>query len=91
MDSNEKRVVVSIRPEDFNLAGGHIPGNSIETIVEVVEPIGNETNVNVNTGDFTLIAAVGRKTQVKAHDTLIIEPIFENIHLFDIRNEKALS
>ena len=88
---NEKRVIVGIRPEDFRLAAEHIPGNSIETIVEVVEPIGNKTYVNVKTDDFTLVVVVGRKTQVKAHSTLILEPVFENLHLFDIRDEKALS
>ncbi len=58
---NEKQVIVGIRPEDFKLTGDYIPGTSIQTTVEVVEPIGNETYVNVNTGDFTMIVAVGRK------------------------------
>jgi multiple sugar transport system ATP-binding protein len=86
----EKRIIVGIRPEDFTLASAHISGRTIETMVEVVEPVGNETYVNVTAGDLPLIAAVGRKTRVTAHHPLILAPVSDNIHLFDIQNQNAL-
>ena len=81
---------MGIRPEDFKQAAKHSPGKNIPVTVEVVEPIGNETYVNVTTGDLSLTAAVGRRTVVKPHSSLNLVPIFENMHLFDIRSQKSI-
>ena len=56
----------------------------------MVEPVGNETYVAFNTGSFSLIAAVGRKTIIKTHSDLVIAPSMENLHLFDIESETAI-
>jgi ABC-type sugar transport system ATPase subunit len=58
--------------------------------VEVVEPVGNETYVAINAGSFNITAAVGRKTIIKTHSHLVIEPAMENLHLFDIESGKAI-
>jgi multiple sugar transport system ATP-binding protein len=89
-DYNEKKVIVGIRPEDFRQADEHNPGETIPATVEVVEPIGNETYVNVVAGDVMLTAAVGRRAEIKPHSTLNLVPIFNNVHLFDIRSEKSI-
>jgi len=89
-DYNEKKVIVGIRPEDFKLADEHSPGKTIPATVEVVEPIGNETYVNVDAGNVMLTAAVGRRAKIKPHISLNLVPIFDNIHLFDIRSEKSI-
>ena len=89
-DYTEQKVIVGIRPEDFKRAAEHQPGKTISATVEVVEPIGNETYVNVAAGDVTLTAAVGRRTEVKPHSTLNLVPIYENVHFFDIRSEKSI-
>ncbi len=86
----EKKVIVGIRPEDFKRAAEHQPGKTISATVEVVEPIGNETYVNVAAGEVTLTAAVGRRTEVKPHSTLNLVPIYENVHFFDVRSEKSI-
>ncbi len=85
-----KQVTVGIRPEDLAVAAEHVPGQTIRGTVEVVEPIGNETYVAFNTGSFSLMAAVGRKTRIKAHSSLVIAPGMENLHLFDIDSQKAI-
>jgi ABC-type sugar transport system ATPase subunit len=59
-------------------------------MVEVVEPIGNETYVNVATGDVTITAAVGRRAVIKPHSSLNLVPIYDNMHLFDIRSERSI-
>ncbi len=89
-DYSHKQIAVGIRPEDLPVAADHLPGQTIQGTVEVVEPIGNETYVALNAGGFNLIAAVGRKTIMKPHSNVVIAPSMENLHLFDIENEKAI-
>jgi multiple sugar transport system ATP-binding protein len=89
-DYKEKNITVGIRPEDLKPAAKHVPGKTIQTTVEVVEPIGNETYVDVNTGAFNLIAAAGRKSRIKPHSTLVLNPTLENLHLFDTQSENAI-
>ena len=83
-------MIVGIRPEDFKQVAEHRPGETISATVEAVEPIGNETYVNVAAGNVTLTAAVGRRAVIKPHSTLNLVPIFENMHLFDIRSEQSI-
>jgi multiple sugar transport system ATP-binding protein len=89
-DYHEKKVIVGMRPEDLMIAESHEPGKTIPFTVEVVEPIGSETYVVGTAGEISLIAGVGRKTRVNAHQSLSLEPIVENLHLFDINTEKAV-
>ena len=81
---------MGIRPEDLLEVRDHVPGKTITAIVEVVEPIGSETYVNVDAEGIPLIAGVGRKTQVKPHESIVLEPTVGFLHLFDIRDEKAI-
>jgi multiple sugar transport system ATP-binding protein len=89
-DYNQKRIAVGIRPEDLIINTEHAPGKTIQGTVEVVEPVGNETYVALNAGSFSLTAAVGRKTIIKTHSNLVIEPTLENLHLFDFESEIAI-
>ncbi|MGD8520886.1 MAG: ABC transporter ATP-binding protein [Desulfobacterales bacterium] len=89
-DHQGKSVIVGIRPEDLKPAPEHIAGKTIQGTVEVVEPIGNETYVDLNAGSFNLIAAVGRKSQIKPHSPLVLNPTMENLHLFETESEKAI-
>jgi multiple sugar transport system ATP-binding protein len=86
----EKKVIVGIRPEDLLVARDHMPGKTIPATVEVVEPIGSETYVNVSAAELPLIASVGRTTLVKPHQNIILKPTIDCLHLFDIRDEKAI-
>ena len=87
---DKSKVIVGIRPEDLKPTGSYIPGKTIQSTIEVVEPIGNETYVNVDAGGFTLTAAIGRNSQASPHCAIILQPAFDNIHLFDVENEKSL-
>jgi multiple sugar transport system ATP-binding protein len=86
----EKSVIVGIRPEDLKPTPDHTEGKTIKGIVEVVEPIGNETYVELNAGSFSLFAAAGRRSQIKTHNNLVLKPIIDNLHLFETDNEKAI-
>ena len=83
-------MIVGIRPEDLKTTPDHVDGKTIQGTVEVIEPIGNETYVELNSGSFNLFAAVGRKSQIKAHSNLVLEPNIDNLHLFETENEKAI-
>jgi multiple sugar transport system ATP-binding protein len=89
-DYIQKQVIVGIRPEDLNPAQEHVDGKTIQGTVEVVEPIGNETYVDLNAGNFNLIAAVGRKSRIKSHSNLVLNPTIDNLHLFETESEKAI-
>lgn len=89
-DYKEKRVIVGIRPEDLKPTPEHVDGKTIQGTVEVVEPIGNETYVDLNAGNFNLIAAVGRKSQIRPHSNLALNLNMENLHLFSTQSEKAI-
>jgi multiple sugar transport system ATP-binding protein len=86
----EKKVIVGVRPEDLLEAKDHVPGRTIRATVEVVEPIGSDTYVNVNAEGLPLIASVGRKTEVKPRERILLEPTMDFLHLFDIRDERAM-
>jgi len=89
-DCRETRVIAGIRPEDLKPTPDHVDGTTIRGTVEVVEPIGNETYVELNAGSFNLIAAVGRKSQIKPHTNLVLKPIIDNLHVFEADNERAI-
>ena len=89
-DYSQKQIFVGIRPEDLPISADHDPGRTIQGNVEVVEPIGNETYVALNSGSFNMIAAVGRKTMIKPHSNLVVAPSMENLHLFDFESEEAI-
>jgi multiple sugar transport system ATP-binding protein len=89
-DYTEKRLLAGIRPEDLHDAPGHTPGKTIPARVEVVEPIGSDTFINVDAAGIPLIAAVGRMSRVKPHDAIALEPDVDQLHLFDIISEKSL-
>jgi len=86
----EKRVIFGIRPEDLPEAPCALPGETFDVVVEVMEPLGSEVFLNVKAGDQSLIARADPSTQAKPHAQLCLKPSLENMHLFDIRDEKAL-
>ena len=86
----EKRVIFGVRPEDLPEAPCAAPGETFDVIVEVMEPLGSEVYLDVKAEDQSLIARAGPKTTAKPHARLCLRPAPENIHFFDIRDEKTL-
>ena len=84
------RVIVGIRPEDLQPVSQHLPGRTIQATVEVVEPIGNETYVDVDAAGVPLVAGAGRHSTIRPKDTVVLKPIPEKIHLFDPRDQRAI-
>ena len=86
----EKRVIFGIRPEDLPEAPCAAPGETMDVVVEVMEPLGSEVFLDVKTGDQSLIARAGPNTKARPHVKLCLRPAPENMSFFDIRDEKAL-
>jgi len=85
-----KKVILGIRPQDLSKASAPIEGETIEAFVEIIEPIGNEIYLDVKSGRDSLIASVDPKTKVSPHQNILLQANLENMHLFDIDDERAL-
>jgi multiple sugar transport system ATP-binding protein len=86
----KKRVIFGIRPEDLPEAACALPGETVEAVVEVMEPLGSEVYLNVNVEERSLIARAEPLTQAKPHKALCLRPSPENMRFFDIETEKSL-
>ncbi|HXZ38496.1 MAG TPA: sn-glycerol-3-phosphate ABC transporter ATP-binding protein UgpC [Thermodesulfobacteriota bacterium] len=87
---SEKRVIFGVRPEDLPEAPCAAPGETFDVTVEVMEPLGSEVYLDVKAAEQSLIARAEPNTTAKPHARLCLQPNMENIHLFDIRDEKTL-
>jgi multiple sugar transport system ATP-binding protein len=87
---NKKRVIFGIRPEDLPEAACALPGETIEAVVEVMEPLGSEVYLNVTVGERSLIARAEPTTKARPHAAICLQPSPENMRFFDIETEKAL-
>ncbi|RPJ43227.1 MAG: sn-glycerol-3-phosphate ABC transporter ATP-binding protein UgpC [Deltaproteobacteria bacterium] len=87
---SKKRVIFGIRPEDLPEAACALPGETIEAVVEVMEPLGSEVYLDVKIGERSLIARTEPTTKAKPHAAICLQPSPENMRFFDIETEKAL-
>jgi len=83
-------VIFGIRPEDLPEAACALPGETIEAVVEVMEPLGSEVYLNVTVGERSLIARAEPTTQAKPHARLCLQPSPENMRFFDMETEKSI-
>jgi multiple sugar transport system ATP-binding protein len=90
-----KSCTFGIRPEDIydrNLVGlvTPTPGNTIKANVDVIEPLGDDVELHLTTGDSALIGKVDSKTQAKTGEPLDVVFDMEKSHLFDTETEQAI-
>jgi multiple sugar transport system ATP-binding protein len=90
----DREVTFGIRPEDFYLAAD-APGVSekaeVTAMVEVVEPMGNEIYLYLNTGVNNLVARVNARTEPPIGSQLKLVLDMSKAHFFDAQNEASLS
>lgn len=84
------RVIFGIRPEDLPEAACALPGETVEAVVEVMEPLGCDVFLEVKVGERSLTARAEPTTQAKPHVAICLQPSPENMRFFDIETEKAL-
>ena len=85
----DKKMTFGVRPEDIGTKQAEeAPGMPRVTArVEVIEPMGSETFVYLNTGENTFIARVDPHRQVKVGEQVSFAVLLPNAHLFDGETE----
>ncbi|SCY43843.1 ABC transporter ATP-binding protein [Desulfoluna spongiiphila] len=88
-----QEVVVGIRAEDLTLESGEgrfpedwkLPG-----VVDVVEPLGNETHVHVDLGGARVLAKCDGRRVVAPGDAVRVEANLNQLHIFDAETTMAI-
>jgi len=88
-----KRVIFGIRPHDIYdklFVSDAPPENIVTATVEVVEPMGAEVYVYLNSGKNAFVARMGghNKPQVNSDMDLVFD--MSRVHFFDIHTEQAI-
>ncbi|MGC8739026.1 MAG: ABC transporter ATP-binding protein [Candidatus Hydrogenedens sp.] len=87
-----QKTILGIRPEDFIINQSQTPqkGISISAIVDVVEPMGSEMNLYLNTGMNTITAKLKLDKEPSIGEPFIVNINIEKIHFFDPVTEQAI-
>jgi multiple sugar transport system ATP-binding protein len=86
-----KEVIFGVRPEDLIYQEkGETPA-SIKTKVSVIEPLGAEIHLYIETAKHTLIARVPPRHEFHIGDEAHFEADMNKVIFFDIETEKAIS
>ena len=85
-----KEVIFGARPEDLQYAAQAAEGTAIKTTVQVVEPLGAEIHVYVDTGSHVIIARTPPTVEFSVGDTAYFTPVWERVAFFDVESEQAL-
>ncbi len=88
-------VVFGVRPTDIHdasLPGPVTPdeGNTVNTVVEVVEPMGAESLVYLRTGDHSLVASLDSATHATEGQELRVALNLSRAHLFDADTDETI-
>ena len=85
-----KELVFGIRPEDLDYTDKKVEGKTLEAEVTVVEPLGSEIHLYLNTDKHTLIAKVAPERRFKVGDKALFTVNLEKAKYFDLETERAL-
>jgi len=87
MPFSGQKLILGIRPEDIYdklfYTLGPKDGNNFSATVEVVEPLGSEIFLHLNTGKNTLVAKVDAHNQAKPNQVIELVVNLNKTHLFD--------
>jgi multiple sugar transport system ATP-binding protein len=89
-----KRVIFGIRPEDIHDVEFQPPGIDpafLEANVEVVEQMGNEMIIYLETGGKSFIARTDPRTRAHVGKRMGLSFNMDNVHVFDADTELSLS
>ena len=85
-----RELIFGIRPEDLVYTEKPEPGKTMQTSIEVVEPLGAEIHLYVNTKSHQIIARVPPHHAFKVGGTIHFIPTMDKAIFFDVQTEKAL-
>jgi len=84
-DYGGKGVVFGIRPEDIGSPGAEAVAGApkVRATVEVIEPMGSETYLYLNTGSHSFIARVDSHRRCQVGEELELAMHLKKVHIFD--------
>ena len=85
-----KEVFFGIRPEDLEYTKTPGPNNNMQMKVSVVEPLGAETHLYLNTKTQTVIARTDPEFTFRVGDTANFAPVMEKAKFFDKETEQNI-
>ncbi|SDM36144.1 multiple sugar transport system ATP-binding protein [Halogranum gelatinilyticum] len=86
-------VTLGIRPEDIEVVSEATDSHDFETVVDVVEPMGNENNVYLSFSpeeEHSFVATVGGMRSVEPGQPVVARFSEDAIHIFDSETGMAL-
>jgi multiple sugar transport system ATP-binding protein len=88
-----RKVKVGIRPDHLLQPGQAAHGEpaTLQTMVEIVEPLGNELIVHARLGEFSLVFRMPPQHPPEAGAALPVVVELDALHLFDAETEQRLS
>ncbi|SDQ66589.1 ABC transporter ATP-binding protein [Natronobacterium texcoconense] len=92
LDDNDD-LVLGIRPEDVEVQSDHEGAHSYETVVDVVEPMGDENNVYLAFDaerEETFVATIDGFQHVERGQSIVARLPEDAIHVFDRESGRAL-
>jgi multiple sugar transport system ATP-binding protein len=87
------RVTLGIRPENVDVVSDATGDHAYETVVDVVEPMGNENNVYLSfdpEGDAALVATVDGMRALDGSEAVVARLPESAVHVFDADTGEAL-
>jgi multiple sugar transport system ATP-binding protein len=91
LSASSSEVLVGVRPQDLAPGVPGAPGLSVSGTVVVVETLGSETLVHIESGDQTVIGSAPGRQIPKIGEQLTLHAPVERLYYFDKATEKALA
>jgi multiple sugar transport system ATP-binding protein len=91
LSTSSSEVLVGVRPQDLAPGVPGAPGLSVSGTVVVVETLGSETLVHIESGDQTVIGSAPGRQIPKIGEQLTLHAPTERLYYFDKATEKALA
>lgn len=85
----DQEVVLGIRPEDLSPSSD--ARDALSAVLEVIEPVGSETYLNLRRGEQLLVARVLPNTPLHIGDTVHFQLDTGRAHFFDPRSTSRIS
>ena len=83
-------LTLGIRPESLRIVANADDGASLDARLDVIEPMGNEIFVYVNTKTHRLVARVQPQDLPEPGQPVILQPDLTKIHIFDRETGNAI-
>ncbi len=86
-----KEVVFGTRPEDLQYDMDAKEGTYLTTTVQVIEPLGAEIHVYVDTGSHVIIARTPPTVEFAVGNEAKFVPVWDRARFFDMESEQAIN